>query len=313
MNKGSVLIVGGCGYVGGFMVDYLISIGYHVVVYDNLMYESRFLKNVDFIYGDIREQDKLASIINDFDIVVWLAALVGDGACAINPQLTDLLNYESVKWLVDTYEGKIVFMSTCSIYGMNNDLIDETAPPNPLSEYAETKWKAEQYIVNNHADHLIFRLGTLYGLGDEFSRLRLDLVVNILTLKATNNQPLTVFGGEQWRPLLHVKDVSTAVAYCLDYDIVGLYNLSEGNYTIRELADEIIKLVPGSDIVHTDISFQDARNYKVIADKFNKHGWKPIYSLEHGIMEIHNTIKEGRIVDYSDPVYSNAMYLKEKI
>lgn len=313
VNMNKVLIVGGCGYVGGYLTDYLSSDGYDVTVYDNLMYESRFLKNVSFIYGDIRDLTKLNKIINNYDVVVWLAALVGDGACAINPPLTELLNYGCTKWLVDNYKGKIVFMSTCSVYGINDKLIDESAEPNPLSVYAETKVKSEQYIIENNDNYLIFRLGTLFGLGDQFSRLRLDLVTNILTLKATKGMPLTVFGGEQWRPLLHVKDVSTAIGYCLDNEITGLYNLSYKNYTIKEMAKIIQSVVPGSELVCTDMRFEDLRNYKVKTDKFDILGWKPSHDLEYGINEIHKTIKEGRIVDPTDPVYSNAVYLKEKI
>jgi nucleoside-diphosphate-sugar epimerase len=125
--------------------------------------------------------------------------------------------------------------------------------------------------------------------------------------------PLTVFGGEQWRPLLHVKDVSHAVAYCLDKNISGLFNLSRKNYTIRELAEVIQKVIPGSELSCNDMKFEDLRNYKVKTDKFDVHGFKPTYTLEHGVWEIHKVIKEGRIVDPKDPVYSNAIYLKEKI
>lgn len=313
MGKVKILIVGGCGYVGGYLTDHLTSGGYDVAVYDNLMYESRFLKDVSFIYGDIRDLNKLDKVVHDYDAVIWLAAIVGDGACAINPSLTELINYGCTKWLVDNYKGKIIFMSTCSIYGINNHLIDEDASPNPLSVYAETKAEAEQYIVNNTKDYLIFRLGTLFGLGDQFSRLRLDLVTNILTLKATKGSPLTVFGGEQWRPLLHVKDVSTAIGYCLNNNVTGLYNLSYKNYTIREMAEIIQNVVPGSKLICTDMKFEDLRNYRVKTDKFASTGWKPTYDLEYGINEIHKVIKEDRIVNPDDPVYSNAVYLKEKI
>jgi len=307
-----ILIVGGCGYVGGHMTDFLGALGYDVTVYDNLMYETRFLKKVKFIRGDIRDFEKLNKIVHDYDVVIWLAALVGDGACAINPPLTELINYECPKWLVDNYYGKIVFMSTCSVYGINHELIDEDAIPNPQSKYAETKLKAEQYIVNNHDDYLVFRLGTLFGLGDEFSRLRLDLVANILTLKATNKHDLVVTGGEQWRPLLHVRDVSTAVEYGLKKDMVGLYNLAYKNYTIKEIAETIQDVVPGSNVVCKDMKFEDLRNYKVKTDRMAATGWTPWFTLEDGIKEIHKTILEGRIVDTNDPVYSNANYLKEK-
>ena len=229
----NILIVGGAGYIGGYLTD-----SFHdnnVLVYDNLLYENMYLKDVAFRFGDVRDTDNLSNTIKEFkpDVVIWLAAIVGDGACQINPVLTDEVNYESVKWICDNYSGKIIFTSTCSVYGVNNDLIDESAIPNPLSVYASTKLKAEQYLLSNHEDCLIFRLGTLYGLGDLHSRIRLDLVANILTLKATLGEPLSIFGGEQWRPLLHVRDVSTAINHGLDNNIKGLFNLHGENQTIK--------------------------------------------------------------------------------
>ena len=140
-----ILIVGGCGYLGGYMTDVfgssLLSAEerYEVTVYDSLLYETRFLKDVKFIKGDIRDTEKLSQIIHNFDTVIWLAALVGDGACAVDVEMTDDINFKTVKWLVDNYSGKIGFTSTCSVYGINNELIDETATPNPLSAYASTK------------------------------------------------------------------------------------------------------------------------------------------------------------------------------
>jgi nucleoside-diphosphate-sugar epimerase len=308
-----ILIVGGCGYVGGYLTDRMVQCMHDVTVYDNLTYESRFLKPVKFIHGDIRDYTKLEKIINNYDVVIWLAAIVGDGACAINPELTEELNYGTVKWLVDNYKKMIIFMSTCSVYGINNDLIDEKAPTKPLSKYAETKLKAEQYITANHHEFLIFRLGTLFGLGDQFSRLRLDLVTNILTLRATKGLPLTVFGGQQYRPLLHVKDVATATLYCLNNKIQGLFNLSYKNYTIKQVADEIHSMIPGSEVIATDMKFEYLRNYRVKTDKILATGWTPSYDLSMGINEIYHVIKEDRIVNPSDPVYSNAVYLKEKL
>lgn len=306
-----ILIVGGAGYIGGFMTDlFRERSDYEVTVYDNLLYETRYLKKCRFIYGDIRDYDKLSKIVNDFDIVVWLAAIVGDGACAVDVSLTEELNVKSVKWLVDHYHGKIVFMSTCSVYGMNNDLIDEEAAPNPLSVYASTKLEAERYVVEHAEDYLIFRLGTLYGISDEHSRLRFDLVANILTLRAVNKEPLTVYGGEQWRPLLHVRDVAYAVEYCLDHDISGLYNLEERNIIISELAQTIKEIIPETEIIYQDMKFEDLRNYHVKNDKITATGWQPKCSLEDGIREMKEVFSEGRVKNVNDPVYSNVAYLK---
>jgi nucleoside-diphosphate-sugar epimerase len=310
--KEKVLVVGGAGYIGGFLTDQLIKNGNHITVYDNLMYEERYLKKVSFINGDIRDRNKLLKIIPSFDIVVWLAAIVGDGACAVDPFLTRSINEDSVKWLVDNFpDKKIVFTSTCSVYGINNDLIDEEAEPNPISIYAETKLEAEQYIIKNHNNYLIFRLGTLFGLGDEHSRIRFDLVSNILTKKATLGQPITVFGGEQWRPLLHVKDVSHAIIFGIENKINGLFNLSYGNFIIKDIAEVIKRCIPESEIIYQDMPFEDLRNYRVRNDKIVERGWFPTLTIRDGIEELRDVILEKRIKHLDNPIYSNEGYLNK--
>ena len=173
-----ILVVGGAGYVGGGIVD-LLSKKHNVTVYDSLIYENSFRKDVDFIFGDIRDYKKLNLILKNYDAVIWLAALVGDGACAINPNLTHEINAETVNNLVKNFQGKIVFLSTCSVYGAQEGMLNEDSSVSPLSEYASSKLIAEKYLEDS--DAIIFRLGTLFGIGDQFSRIRLDLVVNILT------------------------------------------------------------------------------------------------------------------------------------
>jgi nucleoside-diphosphate-sugar epimerase len=310
MSK-KILITGGAGYVGGYLTDELIRRGYDVTVYDNLVYEERFLKKVPFIFGDIRDYQKLQTLLPDYDTVIHLAAVVGDGACAVDQQLTTAINEEATKWLTDHFKGKIVYTSTCSVYGINHDLINEEATPNPLSAYAATKLAGEQYIAQNHDNHLIFRLGTLYGMGDEHSRIRLDLVANVLAKRAVLGEELRVFGGEQWRPLLHVKDVTTAIIYGLENNITGLFNLGSGNWRIRDMAEEIAHTVPNTRIVYQDIKFEDLRNYKVDTGKVLKTGWMPQFTLSDGIREMSQVISEGRIKDINDSVYSNVDYLSK--
>lgn len=261
-----------------------------------------FLKKTNFIFGDIRDTKKLGRIINEFDAVIWLAAMVGDAACAVNKELTNNVNFESVKWLVDNYQGKIIFMSTCSVYGMNSNLLDETSKTNPLTEYARTKLEAENYIKKNKRDYLIFRLGTLYGIGDNRNRLRFDPVVNILTLKAVYGEPLTVFGGQQWRPILHVKDVAHAVQFGIQNDITGCYNLSERNVVIADLAKMIAEIVPNTQITYSEIKSEDLRDYKVKNDLILSKEWKPIFSLKDGINELVEVIRSHRVLDGYDPL-----------
>lgn len=305
-----ILVVGGAGYLGGYMTDHFLSLGHDVTVFDNLLFETRFMKDVPFVFGDIRDTALLSSIVQSFECVVWLAAMVGDGACAVNPALTEELNTNTVKWLADNYTGKIVWMSTCSVYGKNDDVLDEGSATNPLSVYAATKLKAEQYLLAKRPDALVWRLGTLFGVGDAHSRIRADLVANILTIRATRGEALTVNAGEQWRPLLHVKDVGHATAFALANNITGLYNLSYKNYRITEIAEEIVSLLPGSKIIYSELSFEDQRNYKVDNSKFAKFGWVPQLTLADGVAEVSKLIRENRIKDTSDPIYSNAAFMK---
>ena len=254
----NVLIVGGAGYVGGAITDLLIK-KYNVSVYDNLLYEEQFMKDCQFIYGDIREEKKLKKLFKKYDAVIWAAALVGDGACNINPRLTNKLNYDSVKFLKKNFKGKIIFFSTCSVYGAQNNILNEKSPTNPLSLYALTKLKSEKILKDTNAT--IFRLGTLFGLSDQFSRIRMDLVVNTLTAKAYLENKIYVYGGEQYRPLLHVKDVANAVHCALvRKSVKGIFNLSLGNYKIFDLAKEVKKHFRKLVVIKQPITFQDTRN-----------------------------------------------------
>lgn len=304
-----ILITGGAGFVGGAVTDLLLQKGHDVTVYDNLTYEARYTKDVPFIYADVRDRDTLARAIVGQDVVIWLAALVGDGACAVNPVLTKEINTDAVEWLVKNYHGRIIFPSTCSIYGANDELLHEGSPMNPLSLYASSKLAAEKFITEHSADHLIFRLATLYGLGDAHSRPRFDLVVNTLAKSAALGTNLTVYGGEQWRPLLHVKDVGEAIAFGIERNIRGLYNLSDKNYRIADIANEVKKEIPGAAVEFHDKKFEDLRNYRVSAEKFKAHGWKPKYDLSSGIREIYELIRLGRVKDPNDAVHSNAAFI----
>ena len=304
----NILVVGGAGYVGGGIVDKLQE-KHQITVYDSLIYENEIRKNVNFIYGDIRDYSKLNNIVKNYDAVVWLAALVGDGACSLNPTLTYEINSESVKNLASNFNGKIIFFSTCSVYGAQEGVLTEESEVNPLSEYAKSKLVAEDILANS--DAIIFRLGTLFGIGDEFSRIRLDLVVNVLVTKALMDKKMSVFGGEQWRPLLHVKDVANAVDHTIESSLKGIFNLHFKNFRISQIADLIKEKISNVEIVTTPLPFQDARNYQVSSEKFKlASNFEAEVSLEKGIDEIFNLISSGRVKDINNPRYSNHNFLK---
>jgi nucleoside-diphosphate-sugar epimerase len=309
---GNVLVVGGAGYIGGHVTDRLAEAGHTVRVYDNLLYEEKYLKPVDFVRGDVLDRARLRPHLDWADAVVWLAALVGDGACALDPMLTQQINLESLRWVVHHFDRRLVFMSTCSVYGAQDGVLDEDSPVNPLSVYARTKVEAEKAVAD--ADCITFRLGTIFGVGDRFSRLRLDLVVNTLTVKACLYRRMSVYGGAQYRPLLHVRDVAEAIVPNVTTAHRGVYNLVACNMTILEAAEKIAEVVPGVTIERTEIKFQDARNYQVSGARAERtFGFRPKLTIYDGIREIKQLTEEGRVGDIYNTRYSNAEYLRPLI
>ena len=135
----NILIVGGAGYVGGAVTDLLAGGEHSIRVFDLILYEDSYRKPLDFVYGDVRDKAALEPQLDWADIVIWLAAIVGDGACQLDPDTTIAVNQQTVKWLARKFDGRIVFMSTCSVYGAQNSELDEESDKNPLSLYASTK------------------------------------------------------------------------------------------------------------------------------------------------------------------------------
>ena len=312
----NILVVGGAGYVGGAVTDLLsINNDNKLIVYDILLYESSYQKNVNFVNGDIRDSKLLKKYLQWADTVVWMAALVGDGACSINPLVTKEINYDTVEFLIKNFNGKIIFFSTCSGYGAQDDILNENSPTDPLSVYASTKLNAEKILSDK--DSLIFRLGTLFGVGDSYSRIRMDLVVNVLTAKAIIDKKLTVFGGRQFRPLLHVKDTARIIEESIRSKNTGIFNLHLENIKIIDLAERVKNLFEDVKIEKVDIKFQDARNYQADGTKLRKNfNFRPKYTIEDGVNEVKKLIIEKRIRDINDPRYTNQKYLeifKEKL
>lgn len=304
-----VLVVGGAGYIGGGITDILLGKNIPFAVYDRLLYENHYFKPADFIYGDIRDTKKLSKVLLDFSHVIWLAAIVGDTACKVNPALAVSINEEAVKWLTGHFNGRIIFLSTCSVYGKSDQVADENSPARPLSLYAETKLNAEKYLQGK--DSLILRLGTVYGITDSYTRLRMDLVLNYMTANAVTKGQLVVFGGNQWRPLVHVKDIATVIVNNLEKSISGIYNVTTTNLQIKDLA-ETIGNITGCKIEHTERKPGDQRSYKASTEKAVKDG---VLNLErtrdvaYGVKEIANLIKSGRVKDIENDVYFNERYL----
>jgi len=303
-----VLITGGAGYLGGALTDILKNSKHDVRVYDALMYEDDYLKDIPFVLGDIRNRQHLREQLKWADVVVWLAALVGDGACALNLDISTQINQESVKWLADNYDGRIIFTSTCSVYGAREGELTEDSSTGPLSVYGITKLASEGFLKNKNA--IIFRLGTLYGVGDDYARIRLDLVVNTMTARAISDGKLKVFGGDQFRPILHVRDAAQAIADNIGSKHTGIFNLHGENVKILELAKRVVKQISGTKMDVVDMKFEDLRNYQVSNQKATKTlGFAPKLKAEDGVREVKKIIEDRRIKDLDNPRYTNEGHL----
>ena len=302
----NVLIVGGAGYIGGQIAKNNPSWD----VYDNLLFEKYFYLPNKFIFGDIRDTEKLSKILPNYDTVIWLAAIVGDGACTLNPLLTKEVNEYATKWLVDNYDGRIIFMSTCSVYGASDDLLTEESDVNPLSLYALTKINSEQ-ILSKHPNTLIFRLGTIFGCS---IRPRFDLVVNTLTAHAYLNKKIKVFGGEQWRPNVHVQDIARLVSQTATGTETGIYNVANKNLRIVDIANIVMNNVSDCHMTITESPFEDNRNYKADCSKLkNTFDFKPKYSVDDGVKQLLELLESGRVKDPFDTNFHNANYLSNKL
>ena len=304
----NILVVGGSGYVGGAVTDLLAESGHKVRVYDALLYEESYRKPVDFVFGDVRDTERLRTQLEWADAVAWLAALVGDAACALNPDVSRDINQEAVRNLAGMFDGRIIFLSTCSVYGAQDGELTEDSPTNPLSVYAVTKLGAEGYLVDKNA--IIFRLGTLFGVGDLYSRIRLDLVVNTLTVRAHQAGKISIFGGDQFRPLLHVRDAAKAVVDNLETDTTGTFNLHKQNVRIIDLAYQVRNHYPDLNLEQTERTFEDARNYRVSSTSARTTlGFKPSCSIDDGIEQVKYLLDSRRLKDVNNPRYANQSFL----
>jgi len=304
-----VLVVGGAGYVGGAVTETLIAERIPFCVYDSLIYEPHYLKKVEFVRGDIRDTVKLKPLLAQSSHVIWLAAIVGDGACEVNPALTIEVNQQSVEWLAQNFSGRIVFTSTCSVYGQHDTEVNEQSPLNPLSLYAKTKLQGENWL--QHENSLIFRLGTAFGVSDSYTRPRMDLAVNQMAASAITKRELCVFGGSQWRPLIHVKDIAQAIVYNLERPVRGIYNFASRNIQIKDLA-LIVSRMTGCSIRYTEQKFQDQRDYHVSTSKALRDGiFNPniLRTVEDGVREVAELVALGRIKETENDAYFNVRHV----
>ena len=222
------LVIGGLGYIGSGVVLDLLNKNNKVSVLDCGMYGNHVLNkfykfpNFNFFKGYASDIILLAKLLKENSKVVHLAGLVGDPACALNERDTKYFNIKTtniIKNLCYEYEiQRLIFSSSCSVYGKTNELCYEDSPTNPVSLYAQTKLDSEKELMDSKIDTKVLRFSTIFGPAE---RLRFDLVVNLFIAQAFYEKKITVFGGEQERPFLHVKDAYKSIINFLNYKITN--------------------------------------------------------------------------------------------
>ncbi len=302
-----VLVLGGGGYVGRVLLDQLIDHGHTVSVYDTFWFGNLVAK-ANVIVGDIRNYTKLEAAIKEHDAVINIAAIVGDEACNLIENQAKEINTEAavkVAQFCNEYKKKLAFSSTCFVYGFNEKeiLTERSRTSTSGVTYPDSKVQAEKGILSVMNNATILRFGTLFG---KSPRMRYDLVANIFTAKALKKETLTVFGGHQWRPLLHVEDAAAALIHCIHNDLSGTYNVLHANYQISTIA-EIIAAKTDAEIM-IDSTKQDTRSYLVSNKQIRKTG----FETKHNIVDLVDEIKEEESwKKYSSPIYSNAKFFTE--
>jgi nucleoside-diphosphate-sugar epimerase len=310
-----VLITGGHGYLGSVLVERALRRNYRVHLLDcrEVAMPAHLADRVVHIAGDLRRPGDWASALRHVETVVHLGAVVGDAACDLDPDGAWETNYLGTVHVAEACRkygvGRLVFASTCSSYGATGGLLaDVGTPVDPQSLYARTKLFAEHHLLTVRHPGLevrILRMATLYGLSP---RMRFDLVVNVMTARAVHEGVIEVYGGDQWRPLLHVRDAADAILATLAADTAGpVMNCGDTaeNYRIADVARLVQAEVRDAGLVFL-AGGGDPRNYRVNFEAIRRElGFRPEYSLRDGVREIADALRGGRYPDYRAAKYAN--------
>jgi nucleoside-diphosphate-sugar epimerase len=293
-----ILLTGGCGYIGTNLTEALLDLGHDVTVVD-IMWFGNYLKphkNLDITQADIRDIDKIP--MDGVDTVIHLANIANDPTGDLNARLTWEVNALSSKFLIEkAMEKKVkkfIFASSGSVYGIKEELqVTEDLPLVPITDYNKTKMISESVLLS-YRDKItlyIIRPATVCGYSP---RMRLDLSVSLLTMHALTKGEITVFGGKQIRPNIHMNDMVSVYLHLLDLDSedAGIYNAGFENISILDIANKVSDQIP-SEIVVTESD--DPRSYRLNSDKLLKTGFRPKWNVENGIHDVIKAYQEGKL------------------
>ncbi len=294
----NILLTGACGYVGTALTESLLNAGHSVVAYD-IQWFGNYLTNhpkLTIVKGDIRDVEKIPW--NGIETVLHLANVANDPCSELDSKLNWEVNALATMLLVekaiDSGAKQFIFASSGSVYGVKEeDEVTEELPLVPISDYNKTKMISERVLLS-YADKIlvnIVRPATICGFSP---RMRLDLSVNMLTLQALENKKITVFGGNQTRPNIHLKDMIRVYHHFLEHGarLAGIYNAGFENISILDIAQRITKKVPAEIAVSES---NDPRSYRLSSKKLLESGFIPKYSVDHAIDELTAAYRAGEV------------------
>jgi nucleoside-diphosphate-sugar epimerase len=312
LESKKVLLIGGAGYIGTVISQYLLNKNYEVTCADNFIYNVSdqiipFFdnKNYQFKFFDFSKKKSIDELIKDKDYIVFLGGLVGDPITKKYQDLSQSINFDGIedfiKKMSNSFKGRFIFISTCSNYGLipENDLADENYPLSPLSHYAKCKVLIEELILSMKGKvnftATILRFATAFGVSP---RMRFDLTVNEFTKGIFLGDSLEVYDPDTWRPYCHTKDFARIIELVFESDIDNTYfevfnaGSNENNYTKRMIVEEITKHIKNEKITFLDKG-NDPRNYKVDFSKIKKLGFSPEKNISKGIEELVFRLKQN--------------------
>lgn len=320
-EKYTVLVTGGAGYVGSVLVPKLLAEGHAVRVLDTYWFGDDVLKAVaghprlTEIKGDMRDRATLERAVKGSTAVIHLACISNDPSFEMDPTLGKSINYDAFIPLVQLSKAsgvkRFIYASSSSVYGIKEEeQVTEELPLLPLTDYSKYKAMCEDVLEAARAPGftcLTLRPATVCGYSP---RLRLDLSVNILTNLAVNKREITVFGGSQYRPNLHIQDMTDLYCETLKWPAAKIdgkiFNAGWQNMTIADIA-EAAKAEVGPDVKIVTSKTDDLRSYRVSSAKIKRElGWEPKYSVPDAIRELVAAFKAGKIPDsLTAPRYFN--------
>jgi nucleoside-diphosphate-sugar epimerase len=308
-----ILVTGACGYKGTVLVPKLLAAGHEVVGFD-IMWFGNFLQphpKLQVVKGDVRNIGEVP--LDGIQAIVHLSSVANDPCGDLDPKLTWEVSCLATMQLADQAVRHgikhFVYASSGSVYGVKDEpQVTEDLEMTPISEYNKTKMVAERVLLS-YADAMtvqIIRPATVCGYSP---RMRLDLSVNMLTMQALTREHITVFGGQQTRPNIHIDDIADVYLFMLQHpEHTGIYNAGFENISIMEIAERVVEHAPAKVTVSAS---NDPRSYRVNSDKLLKTGFKPKKTVDDAIRELVHKFRSGELKD--EERFHNLKWMQKEV